>query len=86
MTLHSLFQIECYIHFREKAEQLIVLVARGERCREAARIIDVKVLLIAAGRQGRNHKRYALSLVILLNSAMKLQPLLVHREPQLDQP
>jgi hypothetical protein len=72
MTLHSLIHIDHYIHFTEKAEPLIVLVARGERCRKAARIIDVKVLLIAAGRQGRNRKRYALSLVILLKSAMKL--------------
>jgi hypothetical protein len=86
MTLHSLIHIDHYIHFTEKAEPLIVLVARGERCREAARIIDVKVLLIPAGRQGRNRKRYALRLAILLSSTLKLQPLLVHREPQLHQP
>jgi hypothetical protein len=59
----------------EKAEPLVGRRERGERGSEAACIIDFQVLRIAAGRQGRNRKRYALHLVILLNSTLRSLPL-----------
>ena len=78
----SLFHIDYSSQSSEKAEPLIVFVGRGERSREAARIIDFETLRIAAGRQGQNRKGYPLRLVILLNIALKVQPLFMHhRDP-----
>jgi hypothetical protein len=60
---HSLFLNDFLSICSEKAELLIVLAGRRERCSEPARIIDLETLRIAAGRRGRNRKGYSLRLV-----------------------
>jgi hypothetical protein len=57
---HSLFHFDCSRKCSEKAHHSIVLFRCGERRREAARIIDLHVLRIAAGSQGWNRKGYVL--------------------------